>query len=69
MTGFVYHRPRSLDEALRLKQADAGARFIAGGTDLQLGGADGEERPPALISLRSVAELGGDTTAWFIAAS
>ena len=51
----LYHRPRTLEEALRLKASDPDARFIAGGTDVMVG-----DSPPAtLISLRSVPGLAG----------
>jgi carbon-monoxide dehydrogenase medium subunit len=51
----AYHRPRSLEEAWRLREADGEARFIAGGTDLMVGG----RLPRTLISLRSIPELEG----------
>jgi len=54
-----YHRPRSLREALELKSAIAGARVIAGGTDLMVRLRGRQIAPPALISLRSVAEIYG----------
>ncbi len=31
---FRYHRPATLDEAVRLKAGSAATRFVAGGTDL-----------------------------------
>ena len=48
---FTLHRPPTLDEAVRLKAASAGARFLAGGTDLLvnlrrgLGEPTGADRP------------------------
>jgi len=51
----AYHRPRTLDEMWRLQEADPDARFIAGGTDLMVG----NQRPRALISLRSIPGLDG----------
>jgi carbon-monoxide dehydrogenase medium subunit len=54
-----YHRPDSLDEALRLKKTISGSRFIAGGTDLMVQIKNKEILPQALISLRSIPELSG----------
>ena len=31
---FRYHRPATLEEAVRLKASSTSARFVAGGTDL-----------------------------------
>ncbi|UCC41620.1 MAG: xanthine dehydrogenase family protein subunit M [Candidatus Aminicenantes bacterium] len=59
MRGFDYFKPRSLEEALRLKETTPDARFIAGGTDLLIKIKDKELRPSALISLRSVKQLEG----------
>ena len=56
MRTMAYHRPRTLEEAFRLKrEAGPDARFIAGGTDLMVG----LEQPATLISLRSIAGLAG----------
>ncbi len=55
----VYHRPQTLDEALILARQHAGARFIAGGTDLLVQMRAGRHNPDALISLRSIPELSG----------
>ncbi len=52
-----YHKPTTLAEALRLREATPGARFIAGGTDLWVRMRQGREAPPALVSLRAVREL------------
>ena len=54
-----YHRPASLAATLELKSVIAGARVIAGGTDLMVRLRSREVAPPALISLRSVPELAG----------
>lgn len=59
MIRYDYHKPSSLDEALALQGKIPGARFIAGGTDLMVNIKNGDERPPALISLRSIPELSG----------
>jgi len=56
---FVYHRPDTLDEALRLKEANEGARFLAGGTDLLVEGGCGTRCPPTVISLRRIESLRG----------
>jgi carbon-monoxide dehydrogenase medium subunit len=57
MKRFRYFKPRSLDEVWKLKEKLPEARFIAGGTDLLVQIKNGEIRPPALISLRSVPNL------------
>ncbi|MFB0566669.1 MAG: xanthine dehydrogenase family protein subunit M [Candidatus Aminicenantaceae bacterium] len=57
MIRFKYHKPRSLDEACKLKEKLPDARFIAGGTDLMVNIRKGELRPPALVSLRSIPGL------------
>ena len=54
---FVCHRPATLDEAVRLKSASAGARFIAGGTDLLVNLRRGLGEPTALIDLTAIADL------------
>jgi CO/xanthine dehydrogenase FAD-binding subunit len=56
---FAFYRPRTLDEVWRAREIEPGARYIAGGTDLQIGRWAPGEGPPALISLRSVPELQG----------
>lgn len=57
MRRFDYFRPKSLEEAFRLKAAIPGAKFISGGTDLMIQLKNQELQPPALISLRSVSGL------------
>ncbi len=59
MRRYDYHRPDSLDEALRLKKKISGSRFIAGGTDLMVQIKNKEIHPQALISLRSIPGLSG----------
>jgi carbon-monoxide dehydrogenase medium subunit len=54
-----YYRPRSLEEALRLKAAHPAARFIAGGTDVMVQMRHHALRPSVLISLSAVPELRG----------
>ncbi len=58
----AYHRPATLDDALRILRDVPGARPVAGGTDLLVHVRDGREgAPPALVSLRRVPELCGVT--------
>ncbi|MFH0902480.1 MAG: xanthine dehydrogenase family protein subunit M [Pseudomonadota bacterium] len=59
MMRYDYHRPRSLDEAYRLCEANPAASFIAGGTDVMVRIRSRTMRPPALISLRSISDLRG----------
>ena len=62
MRRFEYYKPRSLDEAWELRAKIPGSLFIAGGTDVLVGIKNDERRPQALISLRSIPELGGIET-------
>lgn len=57
MKRFNYYKPRSLDEIWELKSKIPDSRFIAGGTDLMVHIKNGEMKPSALISLRSIPEL------------
>jgi 4-hydroxybenzoyl-CoA reductase subunit beta len=52
------HRPATLDEAVRLKAASDGTRFLAGGTDLLVNLRRGLGEPTDLIDLTAVADLG-----------
>jgi len=65
---FRLHRPSTLDEAVRLKAAAAGARYVAGGTDLLVNLRRGLGEPTDLIDLTAVAELTAvrrqDDTLW-----
>lgn len=54
---FDYHRPKTLQEAWRLSDADAEARFVAGGTDVMVRIREGKIAPSALVSLSGIAEL------------
>jgi 4-hydroxybenzoyl-CoA reductase subunit beta len=54
---FHYHRPATLDEAVRLKAASPGTRFLAGGTDLLVNLRRGLDEPSDLIDLMAVADL------------
>jgi carbon-monoxide dehydrogenase medium subunit len=57
MNPFSYHKPKTLEDALRLKSEQEGAVFIAGGTDVMVQIKNRELRPPALISLRNIPDL------------
>lgn len=57
MKHFDYYKPRSLDEVWELKRKIPNSRFIAGGTDLMVQIKNGELKPSALISLRSIPEF------------
>lgn len=59
---FEFHRPRTVDEALRIS-ADQGARgkFVAGGTDLYPNMKRRHQVPQHVISLGAVRELHGIT--------
>lgn len=54
---FDYHRPKTLQEAWLLADADAEARFVAGGTDVMVRIREGKLAPSALVSLSGIAEL------------
>ncbi|TCZ58758.1 xanthine dehydrogenase small subunit [Roseicella aquatilis] len=56
--GQVFHRPASLAELLALRAAHPEALLLAGGTDLGLLVSEGRQRPPAVIHLATVPELG-----------
>lgn len=58
MKRFEYYKPRSLEEVWELKERTLEARFIAGGTDVLVEIKNGDIAPPALISLRSIPDLG-----------
>jgi len=53
---YAYHRPETLDEAVRLATDIPDAQYIAGGTDLLVKMRSGPA-PSALISLRGITEL------------
>jgi 4-hydroxybenzoyl-CoA reductase subunit beta len=57
MPEFRYHRPATLDEAVRLKAGAAEARFVAGGTDLLVNLRRGLGTPSDLIDLTAIADL------------
>lgn len=51
---FRYHRPDTVEEAVRLKASAADARFLAGGTDLLINLRRGLGEPTDLIDLAAV---------------
>lgn len=58
MQDFQYCRPRTMAEAVSLlAEHGAGARLLAGGTDLVIGLRSQEIRPTAVIDLKHIAEL------------
>ena len=58
MGGFEYRAPGSLDETLGiLKASGAGARILAGGTDLILQMKQGQARPSLLVDVKRLPEL------------
>lgn len=57
--GVGYQRPASLDEALRMLSADAGAKLIAGGHSLLPIMKLGLARPSTLVDIGRLAELRG----------
>ena len=56
-----YEAPRSVTDAVRLMQADPGARILAGGTDLLVQFRAGLRRPTAFIDIKRIPELVGIT--------
>lgn len=57
MKPFFYHKPQTIEDALRLKNEIRDALYIAGGTDVMVKIKKGEIRPSALISLRNIPDL------------
>lgn len=57
MNAFSYHKPQTIEDALRLKSEQEGAVYIAGGTDVMVQIKNRELRPSALISLRNIPDL------------
>lgn len=57
MRGFSYDKPKTLEDAIRLKNERADSTYIAGGTDVMVQIKNREIRPSALISLRNIPEL------------
>jgi carbon-monoxide dehydrogenase medium subunit len=61
MHAIRYEAPRSVTDAVRLMQADPGARILAGGTDLLVQFRAGLRRPTAFIDIKRIPELVGIT--------
>lgn len=57
MPDFTLHRPRAVEDAVRLRGETDGARYVAGGTDMLVNVRRGIEQPKALIDLSAIAEL------------
>jgi carbon-monoxide dehydrogenase medium subunit len=57
MNPFSYHKPQTIEDALKLKSEKEGAVYIAGGTDVMVQIKNRELRPSALISLRNIPDL------------
>lgn len=56
-----YQAPRSVADAVRLIQADPGARILAGGTDLLVQFRAGVRTPTAFVDIKRIPELVGIT--------
>jgi carbon-monoxide dehydrogenase medium subunit len=62
MRRFAYERPRTLAEATGLlAEAGAGARILAGGTDLVVGLRDDSVRPRVVVDIKWIEDFGGQT--------
>lgn len=59
MDAIRYESPRSVTAAVRLMQADPGARILAGGTDLLVQFRTGLRQPTAFIDVKRIPELVG----------
>jgi len=57
MPDFALHRPKSVEDAVKLRAADAASRYLAGGTDMVVNVRRGIENPAALIDLTAIEEL------------
>jgi CO/xanthine dehydrogenase FAD-binding subunit len=58
VTGVRFLRPGTIAEACEMKAAEPGAVALGGGTDVMVGLNFRRHRPPALLDLTGVAELG-----------
>jgi len=54
---FTYHRPGTLEEALKQLTRLEGAKVLAGGTDLLIQIKTGEQRPRAIVQILDIDEL------------
>ena len=57
MQAIRYEAPGSVNDAVRLMQADPEARVLAGGTDLLIQCRSGVRRPTAFIDIKRIPEL------------
>jgi carbon-monoxide dehydrogenase medium subunit len=57
MRRFSYAKPKTVEDALKLKKENTDARYIAGGTDVMVQIKNREIHPSALISLRNIPDL------------
>ncbi len=57
MRRYSYHKPQTIEDALRLKYEKKGAVYIAGGTDVMVQIKNRELRPSDIISLRNIPDL------------
>jgi CO/xanthine dehydrogenase FAD-binding subunit len=55
----AFHAPESIDEAVALLAGDAGARPLAGGTDLIVQMHSGRNAPSAIVDLKRIAGMTG----------
>src|SRR5262245_4211551 len=61
MQAIRYEAPRSIGEAVRIMQADPGAKILAGGTDLLIQFRAGLRTPTAFVDVKRIPELVGVT--------
>ena len=54
MPNFALHRPKAVEEAVKLRAAIPGALYVAGGTDMIVNVRRGIEQPAALIDLGAI---------------
>src|SRR5262245_22611989 len=59
MSAIRYEAPQTVAEAVRLMQADPGARVLAGGTDLLVQFRSGVRQPSAFIDIKRIPQLVG----------
>jgi 4-hydroxybenzoyl-CoA reductase subunit beta len=57
MPDFALHRPRTVEDAVRLRAVDGAARYLAGGTDMVVNVRRGIESPASLIDLTAIDEI------------
>lgn len=57
MPNFTLHRPKAVEEAVKLRADTPGALYVAGGTDMIVNVRRGIEQPRALIDLSAIESL------------